>query len=947
MTVLQGGIHAQEESVPQRAFIGGTILQADSNKTLSFDFFENYLSFEEINYPVQLKRDSFFIEIPLKENMPGFLSYGEVRIPVFLELGDSLFITAKENAFTQSLVYSGKGGLANDYLKSTFLHFDLKDPERIEAGIAQNTAEGFGELMDQLKQEKVHFLDSFLTKRDTHFTKTFDEYVKADINYWWGYNLMRYQHEHPASHILPVTLTLPDQYFEFIDTLELNNERVLNNLNYLYYLDHYTKWRQERLEKGLLKIKTVHKTTKKPIKINMVETFGQVLMDGLKVRAKAHDEHAVIAVLNRGEEVLYLQDMTSDRFSYSYNGHQYLDRFLKIELPDGRSGWVFRGGVYLKEKIVQVNKWVIVPDASPEILNKFKYAAFKGRVLYYALAKDLYWDIINDKVLKEDLEAYLKFVPDEKYKELVKKAYSKIRTDTTVLITSSPLKSTTPSEVDSANVKKLLAEIASLAKRSEKNLLSDEERVEKDKFQVHTTRSTRLKAKPLIVNKPDFSLFSKVTSLKGMTASTSTAQMELIVNTNPLLRESSSYPFPDQENAHFHFDIALQSATTAAIKVRKERIDLYVQPGDKMDVTINGEDIYKDILFSGKGSKANNYLVAAARQFHEKDLELAANLRYAQPAAFKSFVNNLRMERLNFLRTYLQSHQLNSEFIKYAKADINYWYAFNLMNYPYEHPIFHDQPVPMEVPGDYYDFMEEIPINNKSALPNKYYIYYLQDFLSFQSKKIENIGLSRLELADKYLRGQPLYFYKALQYALDCRRVNGIGMEESVLNFIENCPYKLYDEYLKLAYHESKGILEGMDAPTFNLKDINGRSVSLIDFKGKVVFLDFWATWCTPCIHQLPSHKKLQEQFQGREVVFLYISMDRNSTIWKNFVQNNNLPGIHLSAGTNMLHSQIAKKYKVNSLPYSLIIDPNGKIAWHHIGGYSVQKVGALIAGLL
>ena len=80
------------------------------------------------------------------------------------------------------------------------------------------------------------------------------------------------------------------------------------------------------------------------------------MVERLEVRAKAHDEQSIITTLDRGVEVLYLQDITTDRFSHSHNGHRYLDRFLKIELPDGQTGWVFRGGVQLKEKMVETKK---------------------------------------------------------------------------------------------------------------------------------------------------------------------------------------------------------------------------------------------------------------------------------------------------------------------------------------------------------------------------------------------------------------------------------------------------------------------------------------------------------------------------------------------------------------------------------------------------------------
>jgi len=115
-------------------------------------------------------------------------------------------------------------------------------------------------------------------------------------------------------------------------------------------------------------------------------------------------------------------------------------------------------------------------------------------------------------------------------------------------------------------------------------------------------------------------------------------------------------------------------------------------------MNLEGNDLYYNLSFSGKGSAVNDYLVAIAAAFKEQELPLEAKIRHAQPNEFKQFMTNLKNAKLQFLRSYLQSHMLSTEVIKYARADINYWYAFNLMNYPFEHPIFHNQTAPMAVP---------------------------------------------------------------------------------------------------------------------------------------------------------------------------------------------------------------------------------------------------------
>ncbi len=931
-------LFAQAEQTKSTIVFSGEItgLAPNSNQKITFKFYENFLTFAEILYAAPILDGKFTITIPFRENTSGFIALGDVHVPIFVEKGDNIFVESTASAFVDSLKYSGVGGLRNNYLKATFLKFDVNDAKSIDEGISKNNAENYQVLLTNYKAEKVAFLDEFLTKRDTHFSTPFYDYIKADINYWWGQNLMRYRKQHPASSIFNVPLSLEDEYYKFMDTLDLNNEAVLNNANYLQYIGQYTDWREDMISRGKLKFKNVDGVKQELVKVKMVQTYGQVLIDQLKVRKEAYDALSSIAELNRGTEVLFLQDVTNDRFMYGYNGKRYRDKFLKVELRDGSQGWVFNGGIHLKQKVVYVKKWVEVPDTRPELMQNFKYANFKGKVMRYAIAKDLYQEIVKTGIKDlEKLENYLTQAKDGPYIKILKRVLEKTKKEAKQNIAKKDTINTTIRAeslvLENEQISKILQD---LTVGVVKKLLKKKKETITNVKDIHPAE--------IVIPSPDFSTFSKITTIDATTNSKTFNKAEIIINTNPLLREETVFPFPKRSNANFHLNVPLKSTTTATIKLGAQSIDVYLQPGYDLDVAISGNDLYEGLIFSGKGSNINNYFVAVANKFKHIEVELERKIRYATPKEFRTYLNQVKANKLRFLREYLQTNSLTAEVAKYAKSDIEYWFAFNLMNYPYEHPIFHNQSSPMEVPDDYYDFMGEISLNNSSALPNKYYLYYIQDYLSFMAALSENKALSRFELADKYLKGKPLYFYKALQHSIALKRDNVPDAEAAAYYFINNCPYKLYGEFVKLAYQEAKGIVEGMDAPSFELADVDGNIVSLADYKGKVIFLDFWATWCRPCTRLLPAHQKLQQQFKNDNVAFLYVSMDRNANKWRNYLANGTFPGKHLFANKEMV-----KKYKVETLPYSVLIDADGKIVWQHTGGFSVQRTASRILELL
>jgi peroxiredoxin len=121
--------------------------------------------------------------------------------------------------------------------------------------------------------------------------------------------------------------------------------------------------------------------------------------------------------------------------------------------------------------------------------------------------------------------------------------------------------------------------------------------------------------------------------------------------------------------------------------------------------------------------------------------------------------------------------------------------------------------------------------------------------------------------------------------------------------------------------------VNGSAAPDFELVDQNGKKVALNDFKGKNIYIDFWATWCKPCVAEIPDLKKLEEKFKDKNIVFLSISLDSQKDIekWKNFIEKKELGGIQLIA-ENAWNSKTVKDYLVDSIPRFIIIDSEGTL---------------------
>jgi thiol-disulfide isomerase/thioredoxin len=101
----------------------------------------------------------------------------------------------------------------------------------------------------------------------------------------------------------------------------------------------------------------------------------------------------------------------------------------------------------------------------------------------------------------------------------------------------------------------------------------------------------------------------------------------------------------------------------------------------------------------------------------------------------------------------------------------------------------------------------------------------------------------------------------------------------------------------------------------------------LESLKGKYVYIDVWATWCGPCLQEVPFLQKVEEQYQGKNIEFVSISVDniKDREKWSNLVNKKQLGGIQLLADKEF-NSEFIKQYSILQIPRFILIDPNGNI---------------------
>jgi thiol-disulfide isomerase/thioredoxin len=205
-----------------------------------------------------------------------------------------------------------------------------------------------------------------------------------------------------------------------------------------------------------------------------------------------------------------------------------------------------------------------------------------------------------------------------------------------------------------------------------------------------------------------------------------------------------------------------------------------------------------------------------------------------------------------------------------------------------------------------------------------------------------NFILAQLEKSKKL--GNPAALF-ALEEEAFYAKINVLEKEyDSILSSYKNLDSALVDmvttqnkqmfAYFKNNYNSNKKIAKGRPSPKFeNYIDIKGGKKSLDSFKGKYVYIDVWATWCGPCIREIPALDKLEKEYHSKNIAFVSISTDESRRSggsweaaekkWSNFVKDRNMSGIQLWSGKD---TRFQQEYQINGIPRFILIDPQGNI---------------------
>ena len=352
------------------------------------------------------------------------------------------------------------------------------------------------------------------------------------------------------------------------------------------------------------------------------------------------------------------------------------------------------------------------------------------------------------------------------------------------------------------------------------------------------------------------------------------------------------------------------------------RYTIYLKSGDRLDLTIT-EDSY---LLNGDNSKENVEL-KKCHEFMTPVEQQAVYFLKANLPSFRDYFSVLEQKATEFAKmppSRTGNRTFDRKFDAYKKIDFPFQAVASLFIPRSAHPTANEYP-------KYFHDLNHVDFVQTTELldyPNSLQMIERIPFIKVMITGAPSINPVQmiLENMETYIPNDTVKGEMTLKFATSRRTFAGLLDYQELYGkyFITE---KQKNQFLDIlnALNEVKS---GAPAFNFTFNDMNDKPVSLTDFKGKVVYIDVWATWCGPCIQELPHLQKLKEEYKDNpDVVFMAVSVDaqRDHPKWKKFIADNNMTGVQLFAG-DKANRELQAPYKITGIPRFMLVGKDGTL---------------------
>lgn len=409
-------------------------------------------------------------------------------------------------------------------------------------------------------------------------------------------------------------------------------------------------------------------------------------------------------------------------------------------------------------------------------------------------------------------------------------------------------------------------------------------------------------------------------------------------------KKTKRIEIPLDANNNFNLKVPVTKATQFNLQIGKNWVLLstVLFPGDSIYVRQRG----KSYAISGTNENELSFQAAFNKKYR---LSIVAGLKHdkairkLEPIEFAKFIQAQIEKEIRFMHAFDKRKKLREDFMKFHANTCVYENGAELYRYcGGKRKRFLSDTL-------FIDYLQQLNINNDQAIEQGAYLHFIRELMFFTwNSKIDRTNIK--SPANKYyLQNQ----YKIRDSVAKCNFTGNVldlayytnDVEQIVmLNYYKGRPkFDSIFQKTASAIHASKNKYQDsgyfyrlrslieeqktnpQPAPDFELKDLDGNLHKLSDYKGKIVYLDFWSTSCGPCLTEIPALNALIEKYKGRDVVFISVAFDNNLDRLRRFLTKKPINGT-LLVEEKGFGSAVAGAYQIASIPRYCIVDKEGNL---------------------